>query len=227
MSPPQLPLSLVPPRRRSFDNFIVGPNATLVTTLRHGRNDGQWFCLLGPGGSGKTHLALAVAGRDDRRQQATRYIPAGNSRAVRLLQHDNASGRCFIVDDIDALARSAVDELALFNALNAWRAQHAAVLLTASSVAGFQLPDLVSRIGHCARLNLQALNDAGIERLIGQLIEDFQIVAGRGLSDYLLRHGPRAAGEMTRLFERMARRAMAERRALSIPLARECLTEQQ
>jgi len=224
MNPPQLPLSLAPPRRRTFDNFIAGPNATLVATLRHGLTDGQWYCLLGPGGCGKSHLALAVV---DRRRQAARYIPAGDRQAVVLLEHDDASGDCFIVDDIDVLAGSAAGERALFNAINAWRAQHATVLLTARSVAGFKLADLISRIGQCARLNLQALDDTAIQRLIAQLIEDFQIVAGRGLNDYLLRHGPRAAGEMTRLFERMARRALAERRALSIPLARECLAEQQ
>lgn len=222
---PQLPLSLTPPRQPRFDNFVAGSSQTAVKTLHQGLVEGQWYLLTGPRGSGKSHLALAmVADRAAAGQQA-QFIPCGNERAPALLANTEAG--YVVVDDIDLLAGKTEGERALFNALNVWRGRRTTVLLTAAGPPGFALPDLASRVGQAARLVLAPLDDVGLDHLIARLIEDFQLVAGRGLKPYLLGHGPRDGGRLTHLFEIMSRRALAERRVVSVPLARECLQELQ
>lgn len=218
---PQLPLSLVPPRRRRFDNFVAGPNAALVQALRHGVREGQWLFLRGPRGSGKSHLAEAAVHDRHDAGRPTCFVPAGEPGAWALLAGGDAA--LAVVDDVERLAGEADAERALFNALNRWRASRTAVLLTGTGSGGFELPDLVSRLGQAASLTLEPLDDPGVAELIEQLVEDFRLVPGRGLAAYLQRHGPRSPARLVAVFESMARRAHAERRVASVPLAREAL----
>jgi DnaA family protein len=216
---PQLPLTLVPPRPRRFDNFVAGPNRALVAALRHGIGEGQWLFLRGSPGSGKSHLAHAAL--QDRREagESACFVPGRDAAARPLLERADAA--LAVVDDVDRLAGDPEAEHALFNALNRWRAARASVLLTGRAIAAFELPDLASRLGQTTRLALEALDDAGIAALVDRLIVEFGLVAGRGLRGYVLRHGPRAPAALVELFEAIGRRAHAERRVASVPLARE------
>jgi len=224
MSMPQLPLSLTPPRRKHFENFITDDDRSLVNALRHGLQACGWIYLSGPEGCGKSHLALAALAEWSAGQRRACYVPSRERGAGALLE--SAEAKLAVVEDIEALAGREQAERALFNALNRWRSAHTAVLLTGSGAAPFELPDLVSRVKQAARLRLQPLGDAALERLVVQLIADFQVVPGRGLVEYLLRHGPRSPGSLACLFERISQRAQAERRVVSVPLAREELQRQ-
>jgi DnaA family protein len=219
----QLPLALTPPRRRRFDNFVAGRNGSLVDSLRHALAEGGWIHLCGPPGTGKSHLAAAALAESTDRGRRACFVPAGDAGSVALL--DSASVALAVVDDVDTLAGDAVAERALFNAMNCWRADAAAVLLTGSGAVDFELPDLVSRVGQAGRLVLKPLDDDGLALLTERLIADFGLVAGRGVSDYLRRRGPRGAAALARLFERVSRRVQSERRVMSIPLVREELRE--
>jgi len=218
---PQLPLSLTPPRRKRLDNFVAGTNAPVVRSLRHGLEERGWVLLCGPEGSGKSHLALGVLAEWSSGQRRALYVPCRERGAAELLASGDAE--LAVVEDIEALAGRSQAEIGLFNALNRWRAARTAVLMTGSGATPFDLPDLVSRVSQAARLTLKPLDDEGLSRLIGQLIADFHVVPGRGLADYLMRHGPRSAGSLADLFERISRRAQAERRVVSVPLVREAL----
>jgi len=220
---PQLPLSLTPPRRKRLDNFVAGPNASVVSSLRHGLEECGWVLLCGPAGSGKSHLALGVLAEWSSGQRHACYVPCRERGAAELLAGGDAE--LAVVEDIEALAGRTQAELGLFNALNRWRAARTAVLMTGSGATPFELPDLVSRVSQAARLTLKPLGDEGLSRLIAQLIADFHVVPGRGLAEYLMRHGPRSAESLADLFERISRRAQAERRVVSVPLVREAMKD--
>lgn len=224
MNMPQLPLSLTPPRRRRLDNFVAGSNAPLVRSLEHALEERGWVFLCGPEGSGKSHLALGVLAEWSAARRQALYVPCREPGAAELLAGGEAA--LAVVEDIEAIAGRSRAELALFNALNRWRAARAAVLLTGSGATSFDLPDLVSRISQAARLTLRPLDDQALSQLIGQLIIDFDVVPGRGLAEYLLRHGPRSAAGLAALFEQISRRAQAERRVVSVPLVRDALKTQ-
>jgi len=223
MNAPQLPLALSPPRRPRFANFIAGDNGLIVRTLRDGLEPGQWVRVSGPVGSGRSHLALAtVAGLAERNLRCV-FVPGATPAAAALLEA--AGGDWVVIDDYDALGNDDERERALFNALNRWRAERTGVVLIGGDRSAFRLPDLRSRLGQAAHLVLRPLDDRSLEALVRQLVEDYGVVAGRGVIDYLMRHGPRAVAPLAVLVERMSQRALAERRVLSIPLARSCLED--
>ncbi|MEM1081359.1 MAG: hypothetical protein AAGH65_07240 [Pseudomonadota bacterium] len=226
MSEPQLPLSLTPPRRPSFDNFAVGENQAVIDVLRTGLQPGQWYFLAGPAKSGRSHLAQSVLNHLAEQSRSARFVACRDPWVVDLL--DSTNGDWIVVDDVDALVNVAAAEMALFNALNRWREAQSCVLMTGTDRSRFALPDLRSRLNQAAKLSLRALHsneDDAYEQLIAQLLQDFQLTAGHGLITYLLRHAPRSPARLVALFERFSEQAYSERRQLTIPLARSHLTD--
>ncbi|GEM_PF-581410 len=227
MTAPQIPLALTPPRRLLFDNFIPGPNQTILDVLKTGLEPGQWYFLSGQAQSGRSHLAHAVFDRALRNDQDARFVACSVSAAFNVL--DQTRAEWVILDDVDAIAGVDEAERALFNALNTWRASHTGLLMTGRDRTSFVLPDLRSRLNQAAHLKLSPLqsgSDVAFSQLIEQLLEDFQLKPGYGIVDYLLRRAPRSPSRLVDLFEQLSEQARAERRVLSIPLARSHLDVQ-
>jgi len=212
-------LALRGPRHRRFENFLPGPNAALVDTLQRGLEDEAWYFLAGPPGSGRSHLVHAVLNDKHRAGQAVTFVSLDIAAQRELLHH--AAGDWVLLDDVDALAGDADQEMALFNALNRWRTERTGVLMTGAGRDRFDLPDLRSRLGQATRLTLKPLDDDGLRRLVEQLAREYEVVLGRGAADYLLSRTARNAASIARLIERLAQRALSERRTLSIPLIRD------
>ena len=221
MTSAQIPLALKPPRRPGFDNFIAGPNQSVVDTLAEGLESGQWYFLAGPAGSGRSHLMAASFSALLRRSLQARFMAMEAVANWPLLEQ--TEGDFVLLDDIDALAGDASGELLLFNALNRWRAQRSTVLMSGVGRSGFQLPDLISRLGQAVRLTLKPLEDVDLLMLIRRLAREHEVVLGRGAAEYLLTRSPRSPAALARLFEQLVARALSERRTLSIPLIRESL----
>ncbi len=216
MSTGQIPLALDPPRQPRFSNFLAGPNAMTVQTLQFGLEPGQWYFVKGSSGSGRTHLALATV---DALGAHARYLPLGDPRSAGLL--DVTRAPWIVLDDVDALSGDRVAEQRLFNALNRWHADQTCVVMTGTRRRVFALPDLNSRIDRAVRLHLKPLNERQLGALIELLARDYRVPLGRGAVAYLLRRGPRNPGELSGLMRSLSARALAQRRAISVPLVGE------
>lgn len=223
MTGAQIPLALKPPRRPGFDNFVAGPNQVVVDTLAGGLESGQWYFLAGPAGSGRSHLMSASFSALMRRGLEARFMALGVPANRPLLAATD--GDFLLLDDIDALAGEADGERALFNALNRWRARRSTVLMSGVGRSGFQLPDLVSRLGQAVRLTLKPLDETELRGLVCRLAREHEVVLGRGAADYLVTRCPRSPAVLARRFEQLVARALSERRTLSIPLIRELLSD--
>lgn len=221
MTAAQIPLALKPPRRPGFDNFVAGPNAAVVDTLAAGLESGQWYLLAGPPGSGRSHLLSACFAGLVRRGLDARFMALGASAHWPLL--DQTDGDFVVLDDIDALAGDQTGERLLFNALNRWREQRSGVVMSGAGRSGFELPDLVSRLGQAVRLTLKPLEQTDLLTLVRRLGSEHEVVLGRGAADYLISRGPRSPAGLVRVFEQLVVRALSERRTLSVPLIREQL----
>ncbi|NBB92540.1 MAG: hypothetical protein GVY32_05140 [Gammaproteobacteria bacterium] len=222
MSRAQLPLALKPPRRPRFDNFVVGPNQPVVATLSQGVEPGGWYFLAGPAGSGRSHLVSAFFADRCRRGESAHFIALGKPEQRRLLEH--ADGDWVVIDDVDLLAGDEAGEMALFNALNRWRAGHAGVVMSGAGRDDFELPDLRSRLGQATRLTLRPLEEAELAELVRSLAAEHEVLLGRGAVDYILSRAPRNAARIAELVVAGAHRALTERRTLSLPLVREVLS---
>jgi DnaA-homolog protein len=218
----QLPLALKPPRRPHFDNFVAGPNQAVIATLSQGVERGGWYFLVGSAGCGRSHLVSAFFSDRCHRDEQAHFIALGNPQQRLLLGH--ADGDWVVLDDVDVLAGDDDGELALFNALNRWRAERTGVLMSGTGRDGFVLPDLRSRLGQATRLTLKPLEEADLGELVRRMAAEHEVLLGRGVVDYILSRAPRNAGQIAELVESGARRALTERRTLSVPLVKEILS---
>ncbi|QOC21720.1 hypothetical protein IC757_11800 [Wenzhouxiangella sp. AB-CW3] len=221
MTHAQLSLSLKPPRRPSFDNFVTGDNGALIGTLKSGLEPGQWYFLAGPSGSGRSHLLWAVLDQCLRQGRQAQYIGLSQPGQLALLEQTSADW--VLVDDADSVAGSEDGERALFNALNRWRQERAGVMLSGRGRDAVVLPDLKSRLGQATRLTISPLEERDLAELVTRLAREHEVPLGRGVTDYLLSRAPRNAGHLVCLVEALAARALSERRTLSIPMVRERL----
>ena len=179
----------------------------------------QW--IYGPAGSGKSHLAAVLS----------HQCAALNIDAVQLLQDDIArvldgseKPDAVIVDRLDALP---VDyEEVLFHLLNFSRHENLKILLLSEKPAAqltIGLPDLVSRLKAVAAVALTSPDDALMRGLMVKLFSDRQLKVDARVIDYLLPRMVRDYADMAALIDNIDRQALAEKRAITVPMVAEIL----
>ena len=179
----------------------------------------QW--IYGPAGSGKSHLAAVLS----------HQCAALNIDAVQLLQDDIArvldgseKPDAVIVDRLDALP---VDyEEVLFHLLNFSRHENLKILLLSEKPAAqltIGLPDLVSRLKAVAAVALTSPDDALMRGLMAKLFSDRQLKVDARVIDYLLPRMVRDYADMAALIDNIDRQALAEKRAITVPMVAEIL----
>jgi DnaA-homolog protein len=196
----QLPLPISASAGPSLENYVAGANAEAlerVRALAAGRLMEAIVYLWGEPGSGRTHLLRAAA---------------------------QANPRMVIADDVETLDAAA--QQALFIAINAAR-EGAPVVLAAGNAPPAQLflrEDLRTRLGWGLVYQLKPLTD--VEKALHLRSE----AARRGLrlADevvwYLLNHLPRDLASLNAILDRLDRHALARQRAVTLPLVREALS---
>lgn len=195
----QLVLDIGPPVAPDFDNFVPGPNAEALASVRSLAAGGVGEAVLylwGERASGRTHLLRAAA---------------------------RANPALVIADDVEQLDEPAQQRL--FAAINAAREGEPPVL-AAGSQPPAQLAlreDLRTRLAWGLVYQLKPLTDA--EKAVHLRAQ----AARRGLrlSDevvgYLLTRLPRDLPSLNAVLEALDRYSLATKRPLTLPLVREAL----
>lgn len=200
----QLPLEL--PHVVSFrrDDFLEAPANEKALALVEAWPD--WAvntaAIVGPQGSGKSHLASIWAER-----AGARVLPA------RLLTRDEvpaslATGALVV----ENLTPGEFDESALFHLLNLAREEQAWLLFTASQAleTGMaKLPDLASRLRTVPSARLDAPDDALIAAVLVKLFADRQVAVDQDLIAYLLPRMERSLGSARDLVAKIDAAALA------------------
>ncbi|MDX1569890.1 MAG: DnaA/Hda family protein [Xanthomonadales bacterium] len=218
----QLPLALdrLPPP--SFSNFHAGPNAAAVATLRTlaAGNEGHWLALVGPGGSGKTHLLSALVSEAVAESEQAVYLSgrwlADEARYQAL--RDCSELRLLCIDDLDRLLGNPAGEEALFHTLNDLRAAGSSLAFSVpSGLATLEigLPDLRSRLATATRVRLEALSDADKIELLNARARGTGIELEPGAAEALLRQVPRDAPSLVGWLDRLAEASLAARRRIT------------
>jgi chromosomal replication initiation ATPase DnaA len=185
MSDPALPrqLSLALGHRESFDraDFLCGRgNAAALALIDHWTGwPARALALIGPEGSGKSHLAAMWA------ETAGARVIAGRSLDAASVPQALATG-ALAVEDAD---RCALDEAALFHLLNLAREQSAYLLVTARRPPAswpIRLPDLASRLRALPVATLDAPDDALLAAVLVKLFADRQLAVDERLIDFLV-----------------------------------------
>lgn len=181
VSPRQLVLALDHAESFAREDFLPGPSNAGALTLIDRWPDwpDRVMALIGPEGSGKSHLASIWA-------EAT----GARVLAAKLLTHIElpaafATG-ALVVEDLEP---EGLDERALFHLLNLAREEAAFVLLTArSALAGFPVTirDLGSRLRALPSVTLAPPDDALLRSVIVKLAADRQLAVDEALVNYLV-----------------------------------------
>jgi chromosomal replication initiation ATPase DnaA len=211
----RLELGRPTPFRRA--DFIVSPqNADAVRALDAWPNwHGGCLTLVGPAGSGKSHLALTWAACTH-----AAIVRAGDRPSP--LDLERLAGRPVLFEDAD---RGAGDE-ALFHLINMAGAPGGGLLLTARtppSAWAAALPDLRSRLNALPVAELPAPDDAILTATLNKFFRERNIKPADDLIPYLLRRIERSIPRALEIVVLLDEAADAEQRPISRALARQIL----
>lgn len=214
--PRQLALALDHAESFAREDFLSGPpnEAALDLIERWPDWPDRMVLLVGPAGSGKSHLAAIWATAAGARSIAARHI--GTSR----LPEAFATG-ALVVDD---LAVGRFDEAALFHLINYAREERASVLITARESTGawpLAVRDLASRLRVLPVVELAAPDDALLRALIVKLFADRQLAVEESLVAFLATRIERSFAGVHQAVDRLDREALRQQRPVTRALAAE------
>jgi chromosomal replication initiation ATPase DnaA len=211
----RLELGRSTPLRRA--DFIVSPgNADAVRALDAWPNwHAGCLTLVGPAGSGKSHLALTWAARAH-----AAIVKAGDAPSP--LDLERLAGHPVLLEDAD---RGAGDDL-LFHLINMAGTPGGGLLLTARgppTAWPAALPDLRSRLNALPVAELPAPDDAVLTATLGKFFRERNIKPTDDLIPYLLRRIERSIPRALEIVVLLDEAADAEQRPISRALARQIL----
>ncbi|KAF0675434.1 DnaA/Hda family protein [Profundibacterium mesophilum] len=203
------------------EDFFVSPsNAAAVATLAAGSPAaGGKLALIGPEASGKTHLAHVWAAQVD-------AVVVEAAQLERLDIPTLASARHVAVEDVPAIAGRRRAETALFHLHNLLMAERGRLLVTGrEGPARWQiaLPDLKSRLQAAGVMAIAAPDDALLVALLRKQLADRQLQVPAAVLSYLAPRMTRSGAGASRLAAEIDRLSLAERRPITVPLARRAL----
>lgn len=201
------------------DFFVTGSNAEAVAWID------RWpgwpvpaLVIYGPPASGKSHL-LSVWLEKTKGQAA--ILPA-----LSLENLAASDCRAVAVDNADDAAGNTQAEQALFHIYNLIREKGGHLLLLAEKPVaqwGIALPDLASRLKASASAALHQPDDALLSAVMVKLFSDRQLRVGNDVVCYLLSRLDRSLDSVRRAVEDLDRAALAQKKPVTVPLARQVL----
>jgi chromosomal replication initiation ATPase DnaA len=218
VQPRQLALALPHAERLTRDDFLEGPANEAGLSLIDSWPDwpNRIMLLVGPEGSGKSHLASIWA-----------ELSGARSTSAYALTADAVPGAlatgALVVDD---LKPQGFDERALFHLLNLARQDEAYVLMTARiplSAFEVELRDLRSRLRAVPVVTLLPPDDLLLRALIVKFCADRQLIVDESVVSYLTSHIERSTTAARQAVELLDSEALRLGRPVTRALAAELL----
>jgi len=217
----QRTLDLALPVAMAREDFFVAPANAAALALVEGW--ARWpegkLLVVGPEGSGKTHLARLWAA------ESGGCVVAAPALAAAELAALATAGRV-AVDDAGAVAGDGGRERALLHLHNMLAEADGRLLLLDRRPArawGIGLPDLASRIEAAALARLGPPDDRLLAAVLVKLFADRQLAVAAGLVPYLVARMERSLAAAGRLVAALDALALAECGPVSVALARRVL----
>jgi chromosomal replication initiation ATPase DnaA len=213
--PRQLALALDHAESYAREDFLAGPCNESALALIDAWPDwpAHAVTLVGPEGSGKTHLATIWAAAAGARVVSGRSLGEVDLRAAL------ATG-ALVVED----ALHVGDERALFHLINMAREEGAFLLFTARTVPSLwpvAIADVVSRLRAMPVATMQAPDDAMLRGVIVKLAADRQLQLDESVVGYLSNHIERSFAAARAAVIALDREALRQVRPPSRTLAAE------
>lgn len=217
--PKQLPLELASPPAMTRDDLIIGASNLSAMELidRWPAWHSAIAILVGPAGSGKTHLASIWAERSG----AARL----DARALGELDIATLGTLPALIEDVDA---GAFDETVLFHLINAVREAGISLLMTARKPPGewaLHLPDLRSRLLAASLVTIDQPDEALLGAVLAKLFSDRQVSVDANVITYLVNRMERSLAAAANIVDQLDRLALERRVRISRALAAEVVDD--
>jgi chromosomal replication initiation ATPase DnaA len=217
--PRQLALALEHAESFAREDFLVGPCNELAFQLVTSWPDwpANALALVGPEGSGKTHLAMIWAAMAGARIVSARGLRDADVPSAL------ATG-ALVVED----AAVGADDRALFHLINLAREDNAALLFTARSAPTtwpVAIPDLASRLRALPVATLQAPDDLVLRAVIVKLANDRQLALDESVVAFVATRIERSFAAARAAVVALDNEALRQRRAPTRALAAEILRQ--
>ncbi|MEM1131151.1 MAG: DnaA/Hda family protein [Pseudomonadota bacterium] len=221
MSNRQLLLDLPPREGMGREDFLPAPsNQPGLQALEAWRHwPGALMLIIGPAGSGRTHLAQIWTS-----ETGGVVLPATALDADTLPRTDALPS--LAIDDAETVAGTPEAEEALFHLINRARNGGTALMITARDhpgTWGIALPDLASRLQAAPTTALQAPGEDLIAMVLVKLCDDRQLAVTEPALHYLATRLDRSLALARDVVDAMDRIAVTENRPVTRQLATEVL----
>jgi chromosomal replication initiation ATPase DnaA len=220
VQPRQLAFALPHAESLTRDNFLEGPANAAGLALVDGWPDwpNRIMLLVGPEGSGKSHLAAIWA-----EQAGARSIPAHALTAVAV--PGALATSALVVEDLKS---PDLDERALFHLMNLAREETAFVLITARTpptALQIELRDLRSRLRAVPTVLLLPPDDQLFRALIVKFCADRQLIVDETVVSYLASRIERSYAAVRQAVELLDTEALRLGRPVTRALAADLLRD--
>ena len=200
------------------DDFFVSPaNAGAVSAIETWRDwPDRKMLLVGPRGSGKTHLVHVWS-----QMTGARVVMASDLRATDVVGLV-ADSLLLAVEDVDAIATNHDAQQALFHLHNLLLAEGRHMLMSCARAPAkwsLPLPDLQSRIQASAHATLNAPDDALLAAVLVKLFADRQISVTVAVVSQMVTRMERSFEFAQRLVHALDHQSLSEHRAITAAMA--------
>ncbi|GGW95872.1 DnaA regulatory inactivator Hda [Alteromonas halophila] len=238
----QLPLPVSLPTDETFDSFVSGNNAELVTLLQEiAQAMPAWksataltslrrlqlpvITLVGNEGRGKSHLLYALCHELSARSVGHVYLNMHSaSEWVDSVFEGLESLPVICLDNLQAIAGMPQWELALFDLLNRISEHRASMVVCTSTIGhghpSFQLPDLTSRLAWGVTYQVLGLDDEQRKAVIRLRAAQRGLKFSEQAVQFLLNHSDRDLPSLMALLDRLDTRSLQEQKKLSVGMVK-------
>lgn len=219
----QIPLDLGVRPALGLEDFLIGPsNRDAVGWIdRWPEWPAPMLVINGPAASGKTHLGAVW------REKAKAEIIRPEMLLSRTADQIAGAGEHLLFDGLDPWLGEREAETTLFHLYNIFKEEQRSFMITmrmAPAQVDFAIADLASRFRAAPVANIHAPDDMLLGSVLIKNFSDRQLKIGNDVIKYTLPRMERsfqAASEVVAMADRMA---LAEKRAISVPLMRKVLS---
>ncbi len=221
-SPSQLTLDLAILPRFERENFLISASNEAANALIESWPNwiSQSLMLVGPSGSGKSHLAAIWASRTGATSVRAQFLATAD---LQLL----ASKPALVIEDVhEAGTNGKASETALFHLINLLKAGQVPVLFTSQTPAAkidVQTPDLRSRLREAAVGEIGLPDEALVHDVIIKLFIDRQLVVDTAVVQYLALHVERSLAAARSAVDMLDAKALALGKRISKQMVAELL----
>jgi len=210
----QLPLDLRHEPSFAREDFLSAPANTDALRAIEAWPDwpGRMLLLIGPAGSGKSHLGAIWA----RRAEAA-IVEA--EALIDARPADLARAKAILIENADRLGAA---EANLFHLINLARESEASLLLTARSAPddwGLKMPDLHSRLRLAPVVALDEPDEPLARAVLFKLFSDRQLAVDPAVIAYIALRIERSLGAARAIVEALDREALARGKAVTRTMA--------